>query len=397
MGSLGDDEQLDEVHCLWALCPHPCCWEAERRIAGGVYRRAVRLPTKHRANVEESFPSLAVVDVSEWAETRTVSSGSRIPSQAVPPRKDATPRVKTTDPAFPAITSAAAKSHTRGSGTVDKGDNTAHISPLIGSPWGSGSLVLWVPNPHYIPQCLESSKPLHCAVKEFVCLPDTAQTQNAPKANRKGATKNWRFQLTRSPLTFQPSQRAESGQLEVGAGDASAAAVNEPEVRRDPSAFLVTNKPVVFHSARDRTDRTASRDAPASRYKLDSKTGREDVDWDSLREQSYLWKRHHVPPELLSPPGGARGAQETASSSPVSRVSSDRPLHSPQCAAWPCVKRTLRYGRYTHPLLFHKKHHRGTGSELDMTICSTSALTEHNQLHRVRTQREREREREREL
>lgn len=89
--------------------------------------------------------------------------------------------------------------------------------------------------------------------------------------NRKGATKNWRFQLTRSPLTFQPSQRAESGQLEAGTGDASAAAVNEPEIRRDPSAFLVTNKPVVFHSARERTDRTASRDAPASRYKLDSK------------------------------------------------------------------------------------------------------------------------------
>ncbi|KAB5567870.1 hypothetical protein PHYPO_G00237790 [Pangasianodon hypophthalmus] len=394
MGSLGGAERLDEVHCLWALCPHPCCWEAERRIAKGIYRRAVRVPTKHRANTEESLPSLAVVDVSEWAGARTVCSDraylSRIPSKAVPPRKDTTQRLKITDPSFPAIPSAAAKSHTRESGIRDKSDNTAHISPLIGSPWGSGSLVLWVPNPHYIPQCLKSSKSAHCSVKELICLP-APQTQNTPKAKRKGTTKRVRFQLTCSPLTFHPSQWAESvspGQLEADTGDDmnASAAEDEPELPGDPSAFLVKNKPVVFHSVRERRVRRASQDTPASLYKLDSKTGEEDTDWDSLRGQPYLWKRHNVLPAVLSPPGGARGAQETVGSSPVSKLSSDRTLHSPQCAApaaWPCVKRTLCHSRYTHPLLSHKKHHQGTGSELDMTIRSTSAVTEHNQLHRM--------------
>ncbi|XP_060787185.1 uncharacterized protein LOC132892808 isoform X3 [Neoarius graeffei] len=388
MVSLVGAEQLDEAHCLWALCSHPCCWEAERRIAKGIYRRALRVPTKHSA--EERLPSLTVVDVSEWAGMRTVSSDrtylSRIPFQAVPPWKDTTLRFKTTDPSFPAITSAAAKSHTRESGTRDKGvsDNRAHISPLIGSPWGSGSLVLWVPNPRYIPQGVKSSKSPQCAVKELIYLP-AAQTQNTPKANRKRTTKKVRFQLTCSPLTFHPSQQESvpAGQLEVGTGDTSAV-VEEPELPRDLSTILVKNKPVVFHSVRERRVRRARQDSPTSLYKLDSKTGEEDIDWDSLRGQSYLWKRHNVPPELLSPPGGTRGTQEIVNSYPVSKASSERTLHSPQCAApaaWPYVKRAWHYGRDTHPLLSHKKHHQGTKSELDMTIQSTSAVTEHNQLH----------------
>lgn len=34
-------------------------------------------------------------------------------------------------------------------------ENTAHFGPLIGSPQGSGSLVLWVPNPQYNTLCLK--------------------------------------------------------------------------------------------------------------------------------------------------------------------------------------------------------------------------------------------------
>lgn len=60
MGSLCADDQMDEVHCLWALCPHPCCWEAERRIAKGIYRHAVRAPApKHGTNPEGEVHSLS--------------------------------------------------------------------------------------------------------------------------------------------------------------------------------------------------------------------------------------------------------------------------------------------------------------------------------------------------
>ncbi|XP_060737346.1 uncharacterized protein LOC132853538 isoform X2 [Tachysurus vachellii] len=391
MGSLCADDQMDEVHCLWALCSHPCCWEAEQRIAKGIYRHAVRVPApKHGTNPEETLPSLTLVDVSDWTGTKTVSpSRTSLTGRIPPPRRDAAPRLKTTNPSFPAITLAAAKSHARGSSTRDMGDNMAHISPLIGSPWGSGSLVLWVPNPHYVPQCLKSSKSPQCAVKELICLP-ASQTPSTSKVNRKRSTKSVRFHLTCSPLTFHASRQTESvspDEPEAGTGDSlqASAAVDDPEHLRHLSAFLVKNKPAVFHSVRERRVSRASRDAPASLYKLDTKTGDEDVDWDRLRGQSYLWKRHNVHPEDVSPPGGARGAEGTVGSSPVSKPSSDRTIHSPQCAApaaWPCVKKPCS-GRYTHLLLSHKRHPPRTGSELDMTICSTSALTEHNQLHRM--------------
>ncbi|KAK3540127.1 hypothetical protein QTP70_026448 [Hemibagrus guttatus] len=366
MENLGADGQLDEVHCLWALCPHPCCWETEHRIAKGIYRHAVRVSNpKHHANTEDTLPSLTLVDVSDWTGTRTVSSSrtflSRIPP---PPRRDVAPRLKTTNPSFPAITSAAAKSNTRENGAREKGvsDSTAQISPLIGSPWGSGSLVLWVPNPHYVPQCLKSSKSPRCYVKELTCLP-AAQTSSTSKANRKRTTKRVRFQLTCSPLTFHPSQRMESvspGQLEAGTLDGLqvSAVVDDPEHLRGPSAFLVKNKPAVFHSMRERTVRRTSQDTQASLYKLDSKTGEEDVDWDSLRGQTYLWKRHNVRPEHVSPPGDARGAQETFGSSPVCKPSTARTLHNPQCAApaaWPCVNRKM--------LDTDERRERGRGSQ----------------------------------
>lgn len=84
-----------------------------------------------------------------------------------------------------------------------------------------------------------------------------------------------RFQLTCSPLTFHSSQRTSvsPGQLEAGTGDGLqvSAVVDDPERLRDLSAFLVKNKPAVFHTVRERTVRRTSQDTPASLYKLDSK------------------------------------------------------------------------------------------------------------------------------
>lgn len=82
-----------------------------------------------------------------------------------------------------------------------------------------------------------------------------------------------RFQLTCSPLTVCPSQKVEPvapGGLEAGTGGASAA-VDEPEVLRQTSAILVKNRPVVYHSVREKRVRRASQDQAASLYKLDSK------------------------------------------------------------------------------------------------------------------------------
>lgn len=180
---------------------------------------------------------------------------------------------------------------------------------------------------------------------------------------RKGSKKRVRFQLTCSPLTLYPYQGAESGspgQLEAGTGDDpnTSAAMADDEHLRDPSALLVKNKPAVFHSVHERRVRRVGQDTTASPYKLDSKvrhmltfltwsvlefgfynffsgfvqTGKEDVDWNRLRGQPYLWKRHNIPPGHVSPPGGGRGAQETGISSPVSKLSSGEKLRRPQCA-----------------------------------------------------------------
>ncbi|KAI5094674.1 hypothetical protein C0J45_14749 [Silurus meridionalis] len=257
MQSFGGEEHLDGVHCLWPLCPHPCCWETERRIATGAYRRGV-----------ESSPRLTVVDVSEWAgkRMRPVRPDRRnlsgMNSEVEPLQKDTD--TKTKNPCFPAITSAPSESHTR----------------------------------------------------------------NKAVNNREGTTKKRvRFQLFHSPVRFHSSQQAESvsaAQLEAGAGDGT-------KLLSDPSAFLLKNRPVIFHSVQERAIRTASQEAPASLYKLDSKTAEEDADWDRLRIQPNLWKRH-VSLEGFRPPGGARGIPETGSSYPGSKASSDRTICSPQCA-----------------------------------------------------------------
>lgn len=38
-------------HCYWAACQHPCCWEAERRLAKGILPQEVKLPSRECATV----------------------------------------------------------------------------------------------------------------------------------------------------------------------------------------------------------------------------------------------------------------------------------------------------------------------------------------------------------
>ncbi|TTM20195.1 hypothetical protein Baya_15594 [Bagarius yarrelli] len=298
MKSLVAEDHLDEVHCLWALCPHPCCWETERRITEGIYRRAVRTQGKRRSDAEENSPFLSLVDVSDWS---TLSSGGTAGRKIPPPRRDAGSRLKTTGQSFPAITSAENKWHTGESGSRSK--------------------------------------------------------------TPKKTTKRVRFQWAES---------VSPGQLKAGTGDhlKTSAVVNDLRDLRDLS---VRNKPAVFHSMREKRVGRASQGTPASVYKLDSKTGEGDVDWDRLRGQPYLWNRNNIPPEYVSPPGGTREAQETVGSPFVSKPSSDRTLCSPKfsvceepdhrvvCNGTPVFLSCEKAVHHTYPLLSGRRSDANPG------------------------------------
>ncbi|XP_072537215.1 uncharacterized protein [Salminus brasiliensis] len=404
MESLGDKE-LDEAHCLWALCSHPCCWETEHRIAKGIYRRAGRTPAKHCNPVEESFPSLTVVNVSAWAGRRRLpegkllhkavssdSSGSEgsLLSISCPPvlsHKWKTQRFKSADPAFisasPTLQPAAAK------GKVKL--NTAQISPdLLGSETPPASLVLWVANPHYTPQGLtqkRSNSPC-CEVKELTCLPACpVQKASKEKEKLKGVKKRVSFQLACSPLNEarltppgQPdsasdsSPRAEQQRYDIktpGSGHPSATmeigVSAEAEDPREKSPLMLRNRPVVLHTMQERGVK---------------RTGEERIDWDRLRRQAYLWRRHNPPQHKdysvsAHPPEGANVLLEGSGLCPVSQTRPHHPLSSPLSVApavWHCVKSS-------HPPLSQSKDlHHSTASEADTLSSdySTSTAVDHS-------------------
>ncbi|KAK1787043.1 hypothetical protein P4O66_017418, partial [Electrophorus voltai] len=365
----------------------------------------------------ESLPRLSVVDVSDWAgrtehperrllcktvgSRRSVPEGSayNFPWSPLRPQKE---KFKSAGPALPVPSSVGPTAHT--SGTKDKGLNTAQIGPLIGceSPWGLGSLVLWVPNPRRIPESLtlKRAKSPHCAVKEIICLP-ACLPQKTPKVSGKseGVKKSVRFQL---PLTSRPRRQArfasldqsaaleaqlDSATVSSGSDEEEAGIITGPShpptecgAPRESSSFLLRNTPVVLHCGQERAAKRASKVAPASLYKLDSKTGKEHVDWENLKGQAYLWKRHNVPQQKecrdrFCPPGAAK-TLETPGLCTASKVSFQPPLRSQASGAWYCMKGIWHYQQECQPSTAAETHTLPT-------MFDTTMEAEHSLLHKV--------------
>ncbi|XP_007231547.3 uncharacterized protein LOC103022681 isoform X1 [Astyanax mexicanus] len=421
MESLGDKGQ-NEAHCQWALCSHPCCWEAEQGIAKGIYSGTVKKPTEQCTAVHESFPSLTVVNASEWTGLRrhseeklfyktvspdsSVSEGSlhSITCTPVLPQKVSTQRFKSAESAFSSVYPAAQPTAAKGVKL-----NKAHISPDLNgsdSPLGTSSLVLWVPNPHYTPQCLKKRSNLpQCAVKELICLP-ACPVQNASEEKKKlkSVKKMVSFQQACSPLnkarlTFscQPdsaSNQSRSGEGQrfdnrgANTGPSSATLenrVNPKEGKKSP--LILRNRPVLLHAKRERGGKRVSMDALKSPYKLDSETGGESIEWDRLRRQACLWKRHnslqHKDCSVSGdPPGGASVLLVDSGLCPVSSVRSHHNLQSPLSvapAAWHCTKGIWHYQKSSQPPLSHSKYLHSTASEAEAlsTDCSSSTVADH--------------------
>ncbi|KAL7827314.1 hypothetical protein SRHO_G00330320 [Serrasalmus rhombeus] len=424
------DEGLDEAHCLWALCPHPCCWETEHRIAKGIYRRAARKPTKRYTPVQESLPSQSMVSVSEWAGRQRHSEGKPLYKMVSSDSSESEgslhsvpclpvlPQTENTH-SDPAASLASPTSHSGGAEGKGVKLNTVQVSPPIGSesPWGSGSLVLWVPNPNYVPHRLSQERSPKYTVEELICLParpiqKTSKVEEKPKSVKKKV----RFHLACSPLTSH--SRREAGSSSPSQPDPALdssvsgeeqtydilrssarhpSAVRESRVEHEPedlgqsSTFMPTIRPVFLHTVRERGVNKVSKDAPTSLYKMDSKTGEESVDWDSLRQQTYLWKRHNLPQlkdcrSTLFPPGGTSVSQENFGFSPISMLRPHQRLQSPLSvapAAWHCGKGIWRYQQSSLSLLSHSKKLHSTALETDTvsSVYSTSTVRNHSSQH----------------
>ncbi|XP_023579221.1 uncharacterized protein C9orf43 homolog isoform X4 [Octodon degus] len=61
---LPDDSQWDETICDLAVCPHPQCWAAVRRIERG-HPRILSLPCKTALDAEDKLPGLTIVNISD--------------------------------------------------------------------------------------------------------------------------------------------------------------------------------------------------------------------------------------------------------------------------------------------------------------------------------------------
>ncbi|XP_019907945.1 uncharacterized protein LOC105014229 isoform X2 [Esox lucius] len=294
------------------------------------------------AHEEETFPTLTLVNVSEWAlqnphqgrVLKTLSnshfarnaSPALLSSRSKAQQRDHIKSLEREDLHFPRFNSVdlspCDKQHKR----VKL--NTVQMSPLVScssTSWSSKFLVMWIPNPQYTPQCHTQKRPKspHIAVKELILFP-SSNTSNMNRKNSKNMGKMVHFQLTplsqpRCEQAVDPSdlaltksgtdtdpkteeeeepgnfQNQELLTLETGQETQSRTQTSPqpPSVPRSP--FLLRTQPVVFHSVREKTQRHTHQENSTFKYKLDSKTGREDIDWDSLRRRTYLWRKPNLP------------------------------------------------------------------------------------------------------
>lgn len=164
---------MDGAHCLRVLCSHPCCWDTEHRCTRGIKHHTPVRVRKHSLK-NEDFPSLSIVNVSEWAGRGRPLDGADTDTEAslndvsLSKQTQDTQKIKRANLSFPDIMLPSDKPN-----NLLK-LNTVDISPLMGrSELPQCPVVMWIPNPHHEPQWLRQnkSKSPNITIKELVCLP----------------------------------------------------------------------------------------------------------------------------------------------------------------------------------------------------------------------------------
>ncbi|XP_035236203.1 uncharacterized protein LOC118207040 isoform X2 [Anguilla anguilla] len=344
-------EILDETHCFWVMCPHPCCWEAEQRVARGVARR-VQSRTPGRSNVNalsQECPTLNVVNVSEWAKTRKppkenmlyrafsseschpVTSQSQLCSQSQNFLKDSNIRLeRLKDLHFPECTSAAKSPHsTNYKHNKDVKLSLAQISPLdrsSGALCGSVSMVMWIPNPNRVSHdpAHHRRKSSHVGVRNIACVPSSLLC-DIPKPNRKESRniqKTEHLQQTCTQLASPNGKPRAPGHMvsqivlhtadvdltnlrgaSTAAAEAELAAggnrgVLQPKPEPEPWPGPRPGEPDACPAAeRERGPRRepAQRTLPRlARCTLGSANVAEGIDWLRLKSQTHLWKKRDL-------------------------------------------------------------------------------------------------------
>ncbi|XP_067268996.1 uncharacterized protein [Pseudorasbora parva] len=179
---------LDGAHCFRVLCSHPCCWDTELRGIRGITRLTPAC-MKNRSSLKgQIFPSLSIVNVSEWTGRRRATKERPVYStdteaslnELARQTKD-TGKIKRADLFFPESMLPISGMPTNTQNKIKL--NTVHISPLMGcSELPQCPVVTWIPNPQHKPQWLHQnkSKSPNIAIKELICLP-SCQTSKSSK------------------------------------------------------------------------------------------------------------------------------------------------------------------------------------------------------------------------
>ncbi|KAL1269381.1 hypothetical protein QQF64_031670, partial [Cirrhinus molitorella] len=222
------EASVDGAHCFRVLCSHPCCWDTERRCTRRIKHHTPVCVRKHTLK-DEDFPSLSIVNVSEWAgRTRlkkerplfgvdTEASLNDVSCVSLTKQTRDTQKIKRANLSFPDIMLPISSTPRDEPNNMVK-LNTIHISPLMGcSELPQCPVVMWIPNPHHEPQWLHQNKSTspNLAVKELVCLPSCQMTKPSIVANLR---KNSNGRKRRGPRGINSTLEGAGSPRWVGIG-----------------------------------------------------------------------------------------------------------------------------------------------------------------------------------
>ncbi|XP_018613853.2 uncharacterized protein LOC108938059 [Scleropages formosus] len=347
-------ELVDEPHCLQVACPHPCCWETERRVVSGTQRyvkAGARAGPGERSREER--PTLSVVNACEWVEPRHPPRSGVLRKGAL--RGHSLPDTPAQGPSAAAAGSPKITSGPQSAVAVDKKDckaaklSQAQIGPLH-SRREPSSVMMWVPNPQYSPHPSPQHRPKtpHVAIAQlsYSLLPQLTVTPGMDKKKSKAGRQKVRFQLHSSPdASFRGSGGAAldgagvNGLAKDSASPGEVGGASKPVWENQQTAAtakarreFVENKTAVFHSVRDwRLRASPPQHASAPQNKPGSKKPRGSAD-----RQSNPWNRYNAsgghPRERPAVPARVALGNGTpkASQGPSGERREHPPGHSPQ-------------------------------------------------------------------